>query len=100
MRKKWTRCALKLYWLRNAPTTTAGIPSRHGAPNSKFPAVVRTHRALVLLAQRIVGGKSSAFQLRRPPRGFCCACCLGCGEAHAADEAAKANHRDSCLIPR
>jgi len=45
MRKKWTRCALKLYWLRNAPTTTAGIPSRHGAANSKFPAVVRTHLA-------------------------------------------------------
>src|SRR5882762_2586144 len=37
MRKKWTRCAPKLYWLRNAPTTTAGIPSRHGAANSKFP---------------------------------------------------------------
>src|SRR6266403_1987943 len=41
MRKKWTRCAPKLYWLRNAPTTTAGIPSRHGAANSKFPAAVR-----------------------------------------------------------
>src|SRR5882762_1597387 len=37
MRKKWTRCAPKLYWLRNAPTTTVGIPSRHGAANSKFP---------------------------------------------------------------
>src|SRR5882762_11628356 len=37
MRKKWTRCALKFYWLRNAPTTTVGIPSRHGAANSKFP---------------------------------------------------------------
>src|SRR2546429_256937 len=58
MRKKWTRCALKLYWLRNAPTTTAGIPSRHGAANSKFSAVVRTHRALVLLAQRVVEATS------------------------------------------
>src|SRR6267378_4353174 len=58
MRKKWTRCALKLYWLRNAPTTTAGIPSRHGAANSKFPAVVRTLCALVLLAQRAVEATS------------------------------------------
>ena len=31
--------------MRNAPTTTAGIPSRHGAANSKFPVVVRTHLA-------------------------------------------------------
>src|SRR5438094_8124152 len=58
MRKKWTRCALKLYWLRNAPTTTAGIPSRHGAANSTFPAFVRTHRALALLAQRVVEATS------------------------------------------
>src|SRR5207302_626602 len=58
MRKKWTRCALKLYRLRSAPTTTAGIPSRHDAADSKFPAAVRTHRALALLAQRAVEATS------------------------------------------
>src|SRR5467141_4658214 len=67
MRKKWTRCALKLYWLRNAPTTTAGIPSRHGAAKSKFPAVVRTHRALVLLAQRAVEATSDRRHKGHPP---------------------------------
>src|SRR6266480_4792643 len=67
MRKKWTRCAPKLYWLRNAPTTTAGIPSRHGAANSKFPAAVRTALRGVFAAAAILAVSLAAGQGKAQP---------------------------------